>query len=146
MMHIWMCLWKHVEKIKVFFHAAFYTKWNYENAQGSFDLSKSNSSRDLNTRILHCLSIQPHKFNALHTQVKVDLVPDEVIGFFNWPNPSSHIMALASSQPLTEMSTKNPPGDKGWLARKADNLTVCLENVGALTSQNPMGLHSLLQG
>jgi hypothetical protein len=35
-------------------------------------------------------------------------------------------------------------------ARKADNLTAicepCLENVGALTSHNPMGLHGLLQG
>jgi hypothetical protein len=32
--------------------------------------------------------------------------PDEVIGFFNWPNPSSRIMALGSTQPLTEMSTR----------------------------------------
>jgi hypothetical protein len=37
-------------------------------------------------------------------------IPDEVIGFFNWPNPSSRNMALGSTQPLTEMSTKNLPG------------------------------------
>jgi hypothetical protein len=36
--------------------------------------------------------------------------PDEVIGFFYWPNPSSCTMALGSTQPLTEMSTKNLPG------------------------------------
>jgi hypothetical protein len=53
----------------------------------------------------------------------VDSIPDEVIGFFNWPNLSSRIMALGSTQPLTEMSTRNLPGSKGRPARKADNLT-----------------------
>jgi hypothetical protein len=76
--------------------------------------------------------------------------PDEV-DFFNWPNPSSLIMALCSTQSLMEMSTTNLPGGKGQLAHKADNLTAICEpivwqNVGALTSHNPMGLHALLQG
>jgi hypothetical protein len=48
--------------------------------------------------------------------------PDEVTAFFNWPNPSSRIMALGSTQPLTEMSTRNLPRGKGRPARKADNL------------------------
>jgi hypothetical protein len=74
-------------------------------------------------------------------------IPDEIIGFFNLPNSSSRTMALESTQPLTEMSTRNIPGRKGWPAHKADNLTaVCLKNVGASTSHNPMGLHGLLQG
>jgi hypothetical protein len=30
--------------------------------------------------------------------------------FFNWPNPSSRTMLLESTQPLTEMSTRNLPG------------------------------------
>jgi hypothetical protein len=30
--------------------------------------------------------------------------------FFNWPNSSSGIMALGSTQPLAEMSTRNLPG------------------------------------
>jgi hypothetical protein len=38
------------------------------------------------------------------------LIPDEVIGFFNWPNPSSLTMAMESTQPLTEMSTRNLSG------------------------------------
>jgi hypothetical protein len=38
-------------------------------------------------------------------------VPDEV-DFFNLPNCSSHTMALGSTQPLTEMSTRNLPGVK----------------------------------
>jgi hypothetical protein len=50
--------------------------------------------------------------------------------FFNLPNPSSRNMALGSTQPLTEMSTRNIPGGKGRPARKADNLTaVCEPNV-----------------
>jgi hypothetical protein len=40
-------------------------------------------------------------------------VPDKVVGIFNWPNPSSRTMALGSTQPLTEMSTRNLPGVKG---------------------------------
>jgi hypothetical protein len=35
-------------------------------------------------------------------------------------------MALGSTQPLTEMSTRNLPGGKGRLARKADNFTALL--------------------
>jgi hypothetical protein len=48
--------------------------------------------------------------------------PDEVDFFFNLPNPFSRTMALGSSQPLTEMSSRNLPGSKGRPARKADNL------------------------
>jgi hypothetical protein len=43
---------------------------------------------------------------------------DEVIGFFNWPNPSSRTITLRSTQPLTEMSTRIFPGVKGgWRVR-----------------------------
>jgi hypothetical protein len=54
-------------------------------------------------------------------------LPDEVIGFFNGPNSSSHTMALGSTQPLTEMSTRNLPGGKGQPAREAGNLTAICE-------------------
>jgi hypothetical protein len=53
----------------------------------------------------------------------------EVIGFFNWPNPSSRTMALGSTQPLMEMSTRNLPGGKGQPARKADNLAAICEPI-----------------
>jgi hypothetical protein len=36
-------------------------------------------------------------------------------------------MALGLTQPLTEISTRNLPGGKGRLARKADNLTAICE-------------------
>jgi hypothetical protein len=55
-------------------------------------------------------------------------------------------MVLVSTQPLTEMSTRNLPRDKGRPAGKADNLTAnCVKNVGASTSHNPIVLHGLLQ-
>jgi hypothetical protein len=34
-------------------------------------------------------------------------IPDGVIGFFYWHNPFGRTMALGSTQPLTEMSTRN---------------------------------------
>jgi hypothetical protein len=35
-------------------------------------------------------------------------IPDEVTEIFQWLNPSGRIVALGSTQPLTEMSTRNP--------------------------------------
>jgi hypothetical protein len=34
-------------------------------------------------------------------------IPDGVIGIFYWYNPSDRTMALGSTQPLTEMSTRS---------------------------------------
>jgi hypothetical protein len=48
-------------------------------------------------------------------------IPDEV-ELFNLPNLSSHTMALGSTQPLKEMSTRNLPGGKKRPASRADNL------------------------
>jgi hypothetical protein len=54
---------------------------------------------------------------------------DEVIGFFNLSNPSRRTMALSSTQPLTEMSTRNLPVGNGRPARKSDNYTVICEPI-----------------
>jgi hypothetical protein len=58
--------------------------------------------------------------------------PVRVIGYFNWPNPSSRTMALGLTQPLTEMSTRNLPRHL-WAN--------CLQS----TSRSPVGLHGLLK-
>jgi hypothetical protein len=63
----------------------------------------------------------------------------------------SRTLALGSTQPLTEMSTRNLLGGKGRPARKADNLTAIYEPIvkemwEASTSHNRMGFHGLLQG
>jgi hypothetical protein len=61
------------------------------------------------------------------TSRKVSCSIPDVIGFFNWPKPSSRTMTLVSTQLLTEMSTRNLPGGKGRLARGADNPTSICE-------------------
>jgi hypothetical protein len=55
-------------------------------------------------------------------------VPMRSLDFFYLPNPSSRTMALGSTQPLTEISTRNfPRGREGRPARKADNLIAICE-------------------
>jgi hypothetical protein len=53
-------------------------------------------------------------------------IKDEV-DFFNLPNTSSRTMALGSTQPLAEMSTRNLPEGKKEPARRADNLAAIYE-------------------
>jgi hypothetical protein len=57
------------------------------------------------------------------------LIPDEITGVFNRPNPFSRIMTLGSAQLLTEMSTRLLPGGKGRQARTADNLIAKYEPI-----------------
>jgi hypothetical protein len=56
-------------------------------------------------------------------------------------------MALGLTQPLTEMSIRNLPGGKeqpaGRLTTLPPSVSQMSENVGASTSRNPKGLHSL---
>ena len=40
-------------------------------------------------------------------------IPDGVIGIFHWHNPSDHTMALGSTQPVTEMSTRKISWGRG---------------------------------
>jgi hypothetical protein len=54
-------------------------------------------------------------------------IPDEITGFFNLPKSSNCTIALGSTQPLKEMSTRNLPGHKGQPALKADILTAICE-------------------
>ena len=42
-------------------------------------------------------------------------IPDGVVGIFNWHNPSGRTMALGSTQPLSEMSTR----DISWEVKAA---------------------------
>jgi hypothetical protein len=74
-------------------------------------------------------------------------VPDEV-DFFNLPISSSSTMALCSTQPLTELSTRNFPGGKKsgrrvGLTTLPPSMSRMSENVGASTARNPKGLHGL---
>jgi hypothetical protein len=55
--------------------------------------------------------------------------PVEVIQILKRPNPSSRIMALGSTQPLTEKSTRNLLGSKGRPARKTGSRTAICEPI-----------------
>jgi hypothetical protein len=48
-------------------------------------------------------------------------------------------MALGSTQPLTEISTRNLPEGKGWTARKANNLVDICEPIWSLDVSRPYG-------
>jgi hypothetical protein len=66
-------------------------------------------------------------------------IPEEVIAFFNWPNPSRRTRSLGSTQPLTKMSTGSPAGGKERLSHKTWQphchlWANCLENVEASTA------------
>jgi hypothetical protein len=74
--------------------------------------------------------------------------------FLNLPNPSGRTMALGLTQPLTErvqyqefLKIKEPGGKSAAGAYGLQPCrylsAVCLSNVGASTSRNPMGLHGL---
>jgi len=77
-------------------------------------------------------------------------IPDGVIGFFHWHNPSGRTMALGLTQPLTEMSTRNISWGYRRPVRRADNLTTFMSrlswNLGASTSWNPKGLPRPVMG
>jgi hypothetical protein len=75
----------------------------------------------------------------LHAGMPPVRVPDDV-DIFYLPHPSSGTMTLGSTQPLTEMSTRNLPGGKKRPARRADNLAAIYE---AIVSHNPKGLDGL---
>jgi hypothetical protein len=63
------------------------------------------------------------------SQKLAGLIADEVIIFFNRLNPSSRIITLGSTEPLTEMSTRNLPWGKGRPAPKADNFAAICEPI-----------------
>jgi hypothetical protein len=102
-----------------------WTKWRW----GRFSPSTSVSPANLYSTNLSTITITYHpglvqwassgrsiksstplikkKIQAGRSQVRV---PKRSLDFFNWPNPSSCTMALGSTQPLTETSSRYLPG------------------------------------
>ena len=75
----------------------------------------------------------------------VGSIPLWLIGIYHWLNPSDRSTVLESTQPLTEISTKNISwGSKGGRCVGLTNLPPscadCLEIPGASTSWSPKGL------
>jgi len=60
------------------------------------------------TKLLYALGYVGSRLRHCATSRNVlGSIPDGVIGIFHWHNPSSCTMALGSTQPLIEMSTRN---------------------------------------
>jgi hypothetical protein len=74
----------------------------------------------------------------------VGSIPDEAIGFFSLPNPSSRTMTLGSTQPLTEMGTRYLPGGKGRAA--VPNPSSRTMTLGSTQSITEMGTRYLPGG
>jgi hypothetical protein len=96
----------------------------------------------LRTRLRSCLKHSSRKVAAL--------IPYEVIGFFNLPNPSSRTMSLGFTQLLAEMNTRNLPWGNGRPARKANSFTAIYEPIfwisWGLDVSELYGHQGLLQG
>jgi hypothetical protein len=69
----------------------------------------ANNNRKIKANTNRIINILLLRHYATRRKV-AGLVSDEVITVFNLPNPSNRTMALGSTQPLTEMSTRNLPG------------------------------------
>ena len=73
-------------------------------------------------------------------------IPDGVSGIFHRRSPSGRTMALVSTQPVIETSTRNISWERGLRrpVRRLDNLNTLMcrlsRNVGASSSWNPLGL------
>ena len=73
---------------------------------------------------------------------KLGSIPGVTIWIFHWCNPSGRTIALGSTQPLTEISTKNIPGGKRRPAHRADNLDTCADCFEIWEPQPPRTLRA----
>ena len=90
------------------------------------------------------------RWHCATTRKVAGLIPDRVIGIFHWLNPSGRTTALGSTQPVTEMSTRNiswgakAAGAYGWQPYHLHVLIVLKS--GSLNLQEPSGPVQVCRG
>ena len=79
-----------------------------ESSFATFPLSKPSSTPQQFWKLKSCLLARGGVVVKALCSIRqvAGSIPDGVIGIFKWHNPSGRIMALGSTQPLTEMSTR----------------------------------------
>jgi hypothetical protein len=87
-------------------------EWRYLASRGTMHFSKRNNERLNNNTTNTVRSIGPLmvaqwlRYCATNRKV-AGSIPDGITGIFHWHNPSDRTMALGSTQPITEMSTRS---------------------------------------
>jgi hypothetical protein len=135
---IWklMSLWRHeninISRLELQMVQNYALQLTLESQYISLSTPQNNSGHLILVMTLNIQGMQQHSWLRHYaTSWKVACsFPDEVTGFFNWPNPSSCTTELGSTQPLTELSTRKLPEGEVWPVCKADNLTAtCVPTV-----------------
>jgi hypothetical protein len=93
---------------------------------GSLDVSQAYGS----PRLVTGIALPLLRYRATSRKV-AGSIPHEATGLFNLPNPYSRTMAVGSTQPLAEMSTRNLPG--GVKGRRCVSLTTSPPTVSRLS-------------
>jgi hypothetical protein len=91
------------------------------------------SSTDAIWRQIECLFVFPGGGTMLQAGRSQVQFPIKSLDFFNLPNPSSRTMALGSTQPVTEMSTRNVPGGGGVKGGRGVRMTTSPSSVSRLS-------------
>jgi hypothetical protein len=106
----------------------YWAGWSRSNTAG-LNLGTAqfkNLGRATDNRIICRVFLSPSRQTTGHTMIRRRLPSKSgLVDFFNLPNPSSRTMALGSTRPLKEMSTRYLPGGKGRRARKVDLTDIC---------------------
>jgi hypothetical protein len=89
---------------------------------GTDRLHHQHTSREVHVMTLHQTACS-HTTHCRYPTRSPLRFPIGIIALFNSHIPSSRTVALGSTQPPTEMSTRNLSGGEGRPARKADSLT-----------------------
>jgi hypothetical protein len=87
------------------------------------------------------LSLTPPQETELNWMQRMDVCSSEMLVDFS--GFSLRYIPEESTQPLTEMSTRNVPGDKGRPARKVDKLTANCEPTVLTKMWEPRRLRTL---
>jgi hypothetical protein len=108
---------RNVYRILVRKHKRKMTTWGF---QGLLDDNNKMDVTETGYELPDCSSTSEYRRAVGPHEHHIEASESEVVGFFNLLNPPSSTVALGSTQPLKEMSTRNLLRDKGQLALRTE--------------------------